>query len=367
MRLSHEGFRCTQGLRDCCSGDIPAWRIARCKSRRASISGFMEKRAFAKDGVAVSEVGLGCWQLGGNWGHVEEDAARAILKASYDEGVTFYDTADVYGAGRSERIVGGFLDEVSDDRLIVATKVGRGDIYPNGYTKEGIRERIEASLSRLGVETIDLIQTHCVPMEIMRSGEIYEWLQDLIDEGKIRRFGASVETVEEAEMLIDDCEGLYSLQVIFNVFRQKPIDTFFEKAKSKGVGLIARVPLASGALSGKFSLDTQFGESDHRNFNKDGEAFNVGETFGGVPFEKAVESAERMKSFDEQGVGLARFALRWILDFEAVTTVIPGASRVDQAISNASVSSLEPLSNETHQRLRELYDSEIAALVRGAY
>ena len=327
----------------------------------------MKHRVFGKDGAAISEVGLGCWQLGGDWGTVEDRDAANILKASYEEGVTFFDTADVYGGGRSERIVGDFLKEIDDERVFVATKVGRGDIYPDGYSKTAIRSRIEASLERLGVKALDLVQTHCAPTELMRSGEIYEWLQALVDEGLIRRYGASVETADEAVMLIENCEGLYSLQVIFNIFRQKPIDAFFEKAKNAGVGLIARVPLASGTLSGKFSADTHFVESDHRNYNKDGDAFNVGETFAGVPFDRAIELAERMKPLDTDGIGMARMALRWILDFEAVTTVIPGATRAEQARSNASVSELSPLSKKTHEALRTMYESEIASLIRGAY
>ncbi len=327
----------------------------------------MNHRSFGKDGVAISEVGLGCWQLGGNWGHVDDETATGILKASFDAGVTFFDTADVYGDGRSETIIGNFLPEVGRDNVFIASKVGRGEMYPNSYTEAGIRANVEKSLQRLKIDSLDLIQTHCSPPEIMKSGEIYEWLGKLVEEGKLKRFGASVETDDEANMLLDSFPKLYSLQIIFNIFRQKPIDTVFEKAKQLNVGIIARVPLASGVLSGKFGADTVFGASDHRNFNKDGEHFNVGETFAGVPFEKAIELAAKLESMKSEGVSLSEMALRWILDFDAVSVVIPGASKVDQAIGNARASEVPPLSKELHAKLKALYENEIAAQVRGAY
>lgn len=327
----------------------------------------MKYRAFAKDGTKASEVGLGCWQLGGDWSHVDDDTALAILKASFDAGVTFFDTADVYGDGRSERIVGGFLKSVGTDAVFVATKVGRGEVYPDAYTEAAIRSRIEDSLQRLQVDALDLVQTHCVPPDVMRSGEIYEWLGTLVDEGKIRRFGASVESVAEAEMLLETCPGIYSLQIIFNLFRQKPIESIFEKAKAKQVGIIARVPLASGLLSGKFGAKTVFGQDDHRNYNRDGAHFNVGETFAGVPFDKGVELAQRLGAMLPEGMSLAEMALRWILDFDAVTTVIPGATRIEQARGNAGVSDLPILSESLHAELKALYGSEIEALVRGVY
>ncbi len=327
----------------------------------------MKTRRFGKEGIEISEVGLGCWQIGGNWGEVDEATARSVLTAAVESGVTFFDTANVYGDGRSESLIGKFLKEETPDELFIATKVGRGPMYPGDYTEAGVRADIEASLSRLGVETLDLVQTHCVPSEIMRSGEIYEWLQAMVDEGKIRRIGASVETVAEAEMLIENLESLYSLQVIFNVFRQKLIATVLEKAKEREIGIIARVPLASGLLSGKFSADTAFGEEDHRNFNKDGDAFNVGETFAGVPFDKGLEFVKKIESIVPEGTGLAEMALRWILDFDAVSTVIPGASRPEQAIRNASASDQERLSDDVHQQLKALYDTEIESAVRGAY
>ncbi len=290
----------------------------------------MNHRSFGKDRIKISEVGLGCWQIGGNWSHVEEDVAQSILKTAVEAGVSFFDTADVYGGGRSEEIIGRFLKEVGMNDLFIATKIGRGEMYPDKYSKEGIRSGIEGSLSRLGVESLDLVQTHCVPMDVMRSGEIYEWLGDLVDEGKIKRIGASVETVEEANRLLENLDSLYSLQIIFNVFRQKPIREVFERAKARDVGIIARVPLASGVLSGRFTEKTTFGAEDHRNFNKDGAAFNVGETFAGVPFEKGIEFAQKIGTMKPASLSLTEMALRWILDFDAVSVVIPGATKIEQ-------------------------------------
>jgi len=327
----------------------------------------MNHRSFGKDKVRISEVGLGCWQIGGNWGHVEEDVARSILRTAVEAGVSFFDTADVYGGGRSEEIIGRFLKEVGSSKLFVATKIGRGAMYPDKYSKEGIKSGIEASLKRLGVEALDLVQTHCVPMEIMQSGEIFEWLECLVDEGIIKRIGASVETVAEANMLLDNLDSLYSLQIIFNIFRQKPIEEVFEKAMSRDVGVIARVPLASGVLSGRFSMETVFGAEDHRNFNKDGAAFNVGETFAGVPFEKGVEFAKSIEDLKPASISMTEMALRWILDFDAVSVVIPGATKVEQVKTNAGVSDLPELSDKIHSDLATLYREEIAESVRGAY
>ncbi len=327
----------------------------------------MNLRSFGKDRVRISEVGLGCWQIGGNWGHVEEDVARSILRTAVEAGVSFFDTADVYGGGRSEEIIGRFLKELESSDVFVATKIGRGSMYPNKYSKKSIKSGIEASLKRLGVEALDLVQTHCVPMEIVQSGEIFEWLECLVDEGKIRRIGASVETVDEANMLLDNIDSLYSLQIIFNIFRQRPIEEVFEKAKSRNVGVIARVPLASGVLSGRFSKETVFGAEDHRNFNKDGAAFNVGETFAGVPFAKGIEFSKLIEEMMPTSISLAEMALRWILDFDAVSVVIPGASKVEQVKTNAGVSDLPKLSDEIHNDLATLYREEIAESVRGAY
>lgn len=327
----------------------------------------MKYRSFGKDGVQISEVGLGCWQIGGNWGDVEESTAREILKASLDNGVNFLDTADVYGNGRSETIIGEYLAGKTGD-IFIATKVGRGEgIYPDQYSMETISLRVENSLRRLKVEALDLVQTHCIPLNEMQNGDTYDCLRELQNQGKIIRFGASVETIEEANWAIDHIPDLYSLQIIFNIFRQKPVTELFENAKSRHTGILARVPLASGLLSGKMTADTSFAESDHRNFNRDGQAFNVGETFAGLPYEKGIELVDQLKSYKEPKLAMAQWALRWILDFDAVSTVIPGASKVSQAEGNAAASKLDSLSPETHLALADFYESKIKEHIRGPY
>ena len=290
--------------------------------------------------------------------------ARFILGASLESRVTFLDTADFCGNGKSEEIIGGFLVEANRDDVFVATKVGRKDVYPDKYTESTIREKVEESIQRLGVDALDLVQTQCVPTEIMRRGEIYEWLEKLVDEGKVRRLGASV---DEGLMLIEQVPSLYSLQVIFNIFRQKPLERLLPKAQEADVGIIARVPLASGALTGKFTKESTFGVSDHRNFNRDGAFFNVGETFAGVPFEKAVEFADELKELAPEGMSLAEMALRWILDCEAVSVVIPGASSEEQSAGNARVSELPRLNEKLGDAIREMYQYRIRKFVRGVY
>lgn len=328
----------------------------------------MKQRTFNGDGPAVSEVGLGCWQLGGgDWGEVSEGDALAILHESAEQGVTFFDTADVYGGGRSETLIGQFLRETSAP-VFVATKLGRaGDPgWPGNFTRTAIRAHTEASLKRLGVETLDLTQLHCIPGEVLAQGEVFEWLRELKQEGKIRRFGASVESMDEAEICLRQ-EGLTSLQIIFNLFRQKPIGTLFDEALAKRVAIIVRLPLASGLLSGKYTQDTQFAPSDHRTYNRNGEAFNVGETFAGLPFPLGVELADALKPLVPPGLTLAQTALRWCLDFPAVTTIIPGAKSPVMADANAAVSDLPPLPSELHDTLRQFYDSRVAAHIRGPY
>ena len=328
----------------------------------------MKNRSFARTAFPASEIGLGCWQLGGaDWGAVDDDSALAILRAAADSGVNFFDTADVYGAGRSETLVGRFLRESRRRDIFVATKLGRtAALYPDGYTEAGLRAATEDSLRRLGVETLDLTQLHCIPVEVLRRGEIFEWLRSLRAEGKIRAFGASVESVDEGILCLAQ-EGLASLQVIFNVFRQKPAEQLLPRAQAKGVAIIVRLPLASGVLSGRFTRSTTFPASDHRHYNRDGAAFNVGETFAGIPFEKAVELAEALKAFAPAGWTLAQLAQRWILDHSAVTTVITGASRLSQVADNAAVSDLPRLPPDLHMRLAEFYRAEVQAHIRGPY
>jgi len=327
----------------------------------------MNTRPFGPDKRLVSEVGLGTWQIGGSWGSVDEATAMEILTTATQEGITFFDTADVYGDGRSEQFIGKFLRTHSDN-VFVATKLGRGSDpgWPGNFTRENIIKHTEASLKRLGLERLNLTQLHCIPREVMAEGAVFDTLRELKKQGKIEHFGASVETVEEGLLCLEQ-EGLASLQVIFNIYRQKPISELFAKAKEKQVSIIARVPLASGLLSGKMTKATTFGESDHRNFNRDGASFNVGETFAGVPFEKGVELAEELSLLKPEGMTLAQMALRWILDFDAVTVVIPGASRPSQVAANASISKLPPLSSDLHAKIQAFYESKVARHIRGPY
>ena len=327
----------------------------------------MKKRLFGKSGEKVSEIGLGCWQLGGaDWGDISEQVSLDILNAAADTGVTFFDAADVYGSGRSESVIGKFLKQRSGE-FFVATKLGRSeDLYPDKYTEAGVRAATEASLKRLGVERIDLTQLHCIPMAELQKGEVFEWLRKLQQEGKIHHFGASVETSQEANLCLEQ-EGLASLQIIFNIFRQSPITELFPAAKEKGVALIVRLPLASGLLTGKFTKDTTFGENDHRNFNRDGKFFNVGETFAGLPFDKGVELAEEMQAFVPESLTMVQMAQRWILDYDEITVVIPGASSPEQARENASVSKLPALPQQLHARLAYYFRTQVAPNIRGDY
>ena len=327
----------------------------------------MKTRLFDETGRPVSEVGLGCWQLGGaDWGAVSDAGALEILNAAADAGVTFLDTADVYGNGRSERLIGQFLRE-REDGFFVATKLGRtGELYPDHYTEAGVRAATEASLRRLELDTLDLTQLHCVPTEVLRRGEIFGWLRALKEEGKIHGFGASVESMEEGEICLAQ-EGLQSLQIIFNIFRQKPAERVLGECVRKEVAVIVRLPLASGLLTGKMRKGTQFPENDHRNYNRDGQAFNVGETFAGLPYEKGVELAEALGAWVPEGFTMAQMAQRWILDHPAVTVMIPGASRPEQARANAAVSNLPALPEDLHAVLASFYEKEVAGYIRGPY
>ena len=329
--------------------------------------GAMKIRSF--QGLPVSEVGLGCWQLGGgDWGAMDDSAARTILQAAYERGVTFFDTADVYGGGVSEQRVGAWLAESKPEGVFVATKLGRrGDPgWPENFSYAAMRQHTTDSLQRLGVERLDLTQLHCIPTEAFRKGEVFDHLRRLQSEGLIARFGASVESMEEALICLEQ-DGLASLQIIFNLFRQKPITALFEKAKAKNIALIVRLPLASGLLSGRYTAQTQFAASDHRTYNRDGAAFNVGETFAGLPFEKGVALAEQLKPLVPKDWSMAQLAQRWILDFDAVTTVIPGATSLAQVESNVSASSLPPLSEALHQQLSAFYQEYVEKYIRGPY
>jgi len=319
-----------------------------------------------KEGFFIGEVGLGCWQFGGDWGEMDEGTAREIMEAALACGVDFFDTANVYGAGRSEEWIGKFLSG-RKGRVVVATKYGRGpEAYPDQYTEAGLRSALEASRQRLQVETIDLVQLHCIPMNILQAGAIFDWLRRAQADGLIRHFGASVETTEEGLLCLGQ-EGLLSLQIIFNLFRQKPAEELLPRAKERGVGIIVRLPLGSGLLSGKFTAASTFPETDHRNYNRDGQAFNVGETFAGLTLSKGAELADRLKPLVPAGMTMAQMAMRWILDHEAVSVIIPGASSVAQAKENAAVSQMPPLSRELHGKLSAFYRDEVHGHVRGPY
>jgi aryl-alcohol dehydrogenase-like predicted oxidoreductase len=327
----------------------------------------MNNRRF-KD-VSVAEVGLGTWQLGSaDWGNIKEEEALNILQAYTDAGGNFIDTADVYGMGISETIIGKFLQSVKKE-LFVATKLGRrGDGsngWPQNFTYDVMKRHVEDSLRHLGLSQLFLEQLHCIPTDTMRAGKVFDHLRQLQQEGLLRYFGASVETSEEALLCLEQ-EGLASLQIIFNLFRQHVADEVFAKAKEKGVALIIRVPLASGLLSGKFTKDTVFDDNDHRHYNANGEAFNAGETFSGIDFKAGVQYAGQIGQLlpDER---MATWAIRWILDHPEITTVIPGATKVSQVHSNVAASTLPPLPTATHTQLRKLYDEQIRQKIRGHY
>ena len=332
----------------------------------------MKYRTLGNTGVQVSEVGLGTWQLGSaDWGVVDEDDALAILHKSCDLGVNFFDTADVYGNGRSERVIGRFLRETRQP-VYVATKLGRkGDDqgnWPPDFTLDYVRRHTQQSLKNLGVESLFLTQWHCIPTQAMRDGEVFDHLRTIQKQGLIQHWAVSVESVEEGLICLEQPD-LTSMQVIYNIFRQKLTDELLPHAKAKGVGILARVPLASGLLSGRFTSDTTFGENDHRRYNRGGKVFNAGETFAGVPYEKGVRFAQEIKAMlnPTGGVTMAQLALRWVLDHEQVTSVIPGATRLSQAASNAAVSDLPPLSAEVHDRLRAYYAEHVEPTIVGAY
>jgi len=328
----------------------------------------MKKRLFDDTGVSVSEIGLGAWQLGGaEWGEVSEEDSLMTLRAAVENGINFFDTADVYGLGRSEELIGKFLKDCPE-KIFVATKLGRFPKpgWPQNFSLQAFRAHAEGSLRRLGVDALDLIQLHCLPIEVLRQGEVFEWLRQLRQEGKIRHFGVSVESMEEAQISIEQSD-LTSLQIIFNIFRQKPIAALFDQAQAKRVALIVRLPLASGLLSGRYTKDTKFPESDHRTFNRNGESFNVGETFAGLPFETGVELTDALKPLVPQGMTMAQMSLRWILDYEPVSVVIAGARNAAQAAGNAKASDLPPLGSELHEKLKAFYEKEVAMNIRGPY
>ena len=324
----------------------------------------MKSRQFGRTPWSVSEIGFGAWAIGGTWGDVSEADAKGAVHAALDAGMTFIDTADVYGDGRSERIIREVLKERGGTRPMVATKAGRRlpKQVVEGYTKENLEGWIDRSLSNLGVDTLDLVQLHCPPWDLYYRADIFEILEGLVAKGKIRHYGVSVEKIEEALKAIE-FPNVVSVQIVYNIFRQRPHELFFREAKAKNVAVIARVPLSSGMLTGKMKADSQFAADDHRTFNRQGAAFDMGETFSGVPYDTGLEAVERLRPLVPGGATMAQFALRWILMQDAVTVIIPGAKNKSQAEDNAAASGLAPISDEVMAQVRKVYDDLIRAHV----
>ncbi|MGX7828051.1 aldo/keto reductase [Actinokineospora sp. 24-640] len=320
----------------------------------------METRNIPRLGRTTSVIGLGCWQLGADWGQVEESDAIAVLHAAADSGVTFFDTADVYGDGRSESLIGRFLTERS---VTVATKMGRRvEQVQENYTAANFAAWTDRSRRNLGVDTLDLVQLHCPPTPVYSDDAVFDALDALVESGAIAAYGVSVETCEQALTAIAR-PGVATVQIIMNCLRLKPLERVLPAAAAAGVGVIVRVPLASGLLSGRYSASTTFAADDHRNYNRHGEAFDVGETFSGVPYEVGLDAVARLGDAVPAGWTMAQFALRWIADQPGVSVVIPGARNQEQAHANSSVGDLAPLSPEAHETVTAVYDELIRPLI----
>jgi aryl-alcohol dehydrogenase-like predicted oxidoreductase len=320
----------------------------------------MEYRALGRTGWNISVIGFGAWGIGGDaWGTTNDQTSLDALRRAIDLGVNFIDTADVYGNGRSEHLIAQVRKERSE-QIIVATKAGRrlDPHIAEGYNRQNLTSFVERSLQNLETDALDLLQLHCPPSEVYDMPEVFGILDDLVQQGKIRFYGVSVERVDEALKAIT-YPNVQSVQIIFNMFRFKPADQFFAAAREHKVGILARVPLASGLLTGKFRPETQFAANDHRNYNRHGEAFDQGETFSGVDYETGLQAVEALRPLVPQGATMAQFALRWILMFPEVTTAIPGAKNPQQAENNVYAATLPPLSNETMRRVQEVYDRYI--------
>jgi aryl-alcohol dehydrogenase-like predicted oxidoreductase len=323
----------------------------------------MEQRVLGRTARRVGVVGLGAWQLGADWGEVTAEDALATLNAAVDAGVTFIDTADVYGDGRSETIIGELLRQRPGAGLTVATKMGRrAPLDPALYTLDNFRAWTDRSRKNLGVDTLDLVQLHCPPQEVYTTDAVYEALDTLVSEKRVASYGVSVETCDQALAAIAR-PGISTVQIILNAFRLKPLDAVLPAAEHAGVGIIARVPLASGLLSGKYDETTQFAANDHRTYNRHGEMFDVGETFAGVDYATGLEAVRRLVPLVPEGVSTAQFALRWILDQPGVSVVIPGARDPHQAQANAAAADLPHLPLETREAVRRVYDDLIRPLV----
>ncbi|HVU66786.1 MAG TPA: aldo/keto reductase [Ktedonobacteraceae bacterium] len=324
----------------------------------------MEYRTLGRTGWNISSVGFGAWGIGGDaWGQTDDRSSLDALRQALDLGVNFIDTADVYGDGHSERLIAQVLKE-RRERVIVATKAGRR-LNPHvaaGFTRANLTGFVERSLRNLETDTLDLLQLHCPPSEVYDMPEVFAILDDLVQAGKLRYYGVSVERVDEALKAIT-YPNVQSVQIIFNMFRLKPAEEFFAAARERQVGILARVPLASGLLTGKLHADTSFAQSDHRNYNRHGEAFDQGETFSGVEYTTGLQAVEELRALVPEGATLAQFALRWILMFPEVTTTIPGAKTPAQAAENAQAAQLPPLTEETMRRVQAIYDHLLRARV----
>ncbi|PTE14816.1 aldo/keto reductase [Pseudogemmobacter blasticus] len=321
----------------------------------------MHSNSFGRTGRTVTRIGFGAWAIGGTWGEVSPDAARAALHAALDAGMTFIDTADVYGDGRSERIIAKVLAERGGARPFVATKAGRrlSPHVAEGYDLDHLAAFVDRSRHNLQMDRLDLVQLHCPPTPVYFSSRAFDALDELKSRGWIADYGVSVETVDEARQALHH-PGVVSVQIIYNLFRPRPAEVFFREAQAANVAVIARVPLASGLLTGKMTAASTFAADDHRSFNRDGQAFDKGETFSGVPFDVALEAVEELRPLVPQGASMAAFALRWILMEQAVTVVIPGAKSAAQAQANAAADALAPLPAETLQAARAVYDRLVA-------
>jgi len=323
----------------------------------------MKYRTLGKTDLHVSEISFGAWAIGGTWGDVDDAESMAALHAAIDAGVNFIDTADVYGDGRSEKLVGQLLRERSEN-IIVATKAGRR-LNPHeaaGYNKTNLESFIDRSLKNLGVDSLDLLQLHCPPPELYYQPEIFDMLDGLKRTGKIKNYGVSVEKIEEALKAIE-YEGVATVQLIFNAFRQRPTELFFDQALKRNIGILARVPMASGLLTGKLSPTSKFAADDHRQFNRQGEAFDKGETFSGIDFEQGLKAVDELRDLVPNGFSMAQFALRWILMHEAVSCAIPGAKSAAQASDNAATSDLPDIDRKTMESVHAVYEKYIYALV----
>ena len=317
----------------------------------------MKYREFGRTGWNISEVSFGAWAIGADWGNVQKEDASAALHSALDEGINLFDTADAYGDGRSEKLLAQLKRERSENFYII-TKVGRrlNPHIADGYNRENLTRFVERSLKNLETETLDLVQLHCPPTEVFYRTEVFGVLDGLVKAGKLRYYGVSVEKVEEALKAIE-YPNVQSVQIVFNIFRQRPSELFFREAQRRKIGVLARVPLSSGMLTGKFSKKSTFTNDDHRLYNRHGEAFDVGETFSGVDYDLSLDAVEKLRAIAPEGMSMAQFALRWILMFDAVSCTIPGAKNPQQARDNAQASNLEPLSGEVMAKVQGVYEN----------